>query len=371
MKLHYTTEERAKASEDVASEMVEHLKRLTGHMKELETSVDQNGLMCLQPGALQKRAGLAKISTKLAQAELDTLNLISQAEGCEEVLGTELPFPEVEESKRQVCFSLDRKSRRRSERSSSGAITPFRKDAGEPGCNMSLIDRDIALTKLKKWTAWKWRWAAAAARADNLSKQLQNQQESRDFRESEGATCIVQREGPSARGQKMGLVKKLESSQFVDMRLLDGDKVGAFILKHKLVPLMMSAWRAFARMSGLERKASSRNEYLNKIISALPWWIRRVGERRVMERFFFHWQLLTLKATRERSNQNYRRKIVPYVSPVFQTKGRGHDEDQSQAQTHMPPQPQVPVPNPNSRALIPALVKDVEVSAAGCHHAKK
>ncbi|CAM6095499.1 unnamed protein product [Calypogeia fissa] len=358
MKLHCTTEERAKASEDVASEMAEHLKRLTGHMKELETSVDQNGLICLPPG-LQRKAGLAKISTKLAQAELDTLNLLSQAESCDDDQGSQVPFPEVEENRRQVCFSVDRKNRRRSERSSS-AVTPFIKDGGDP-CNMSVIDRDIALTKLKNWTAWKWRWAASAARADSLLKQLQNQQitqESKFYRESEGS--IVQRGGGNPlRGQSMGLVKKLEASQFNTLNVIDGGKVGAFVLKHKLVPLMMSAWRAFARMSGLERRATSRNESLNKIISALPWWIRRVGERRLMERFFFHWQLLTLKATREKSNTNHRRKIIPFVSPVLHTRGRDREGDLSQAQ-----QPQGFHQTHISRAPIPVPVRDAEVQTA-------
>jgi hypothetical protein len=64
----------------------------------------------------------------------------------------------------------------------------------------------------------------------------------------------------------------------------------------KMVRLIFSAWRAFARTSVLEKRAISRSASLNKMMEALPWWIRRVGERRLLERNFFHWQLLTLRS---------------------------------------------------------------------------
>ena len=75
------------------------------------------------------------------------------------------------------------------------------------------------------------------------------------------------------------------------------------VAEHKLVPLILSAWRAFTRTSALERKAISRSALLDKMLDALPWWIRRVSDRRQLERSFFQWQVLTLSAHRQSNSQ--------------------------------------------------------------------
>lgn len=96
-------------------------------------------------------------------------------------------------------------------------------------------------------------------------------------------------------------------------------ELNLILTQHKLVPLILSAWRAFTKTCILEKKAISRSASLDKMMEALPWWIRRVGERRQLERNFFHWQLLTLRKRRklktpESSSQNNKQLIK--ASPV-------------------------------------------------------
>lgn len=92
------------------------------------------------------------------------------------------------------------------------------------------------------------------------------------------------------------LIQRLKSGNLTSCM----EKELTFMLtEHKLVPLILSAWRAFARTCVLEKKAISRSASLDKMMEALPWWIRRVGERRHLERNFFHWQLLTLRANQQ------------------------------------------------------------------------
>lgn len=77
------------------------------------------------------------------------------------------------------------------------------------------------------------------------------------------------------------------------------NELNMMVAEHKLVPLILSAWRAFTRTSALERKAISRSALLDKMLEALPWWIRRVIDRRRLERSFFQWQVLTLSADQQ------------------------------------------------------------------------
>jgi hypothetical protein len=91
------------------------------------------------------------------------------------------------------------------------------------------------------------------------------------------------------------------------------------VAEHKLVPLVLSAWRVFTRTSILERKAISRSALLDKMLEALPWWIRKVRDRRQLERSFFQWLVLTLSAHRQPNSQQDMRtkprsKVV--VEPV-------------------------------------------------------
>ena len=84
-------------------------------------------------------------------------------------------------------------------------------------------------------------------------------------------------------------------------------ELNTMVAEHKLVPLILSAWRAFTRTSTLERKAISRSALLDKMLEALPWWIRRISGRRQLERSFFQWQLLILSTDRQSNSQQDRR----------------------------------------------------------------
>lgn len=87
------------------------------------------------------------------------------------------------------------------------------------------------------------------------------------------------------------------------------NSTGAVAADPKLMPLILSAWRAFTRTSVLQRKALSRNASLNKMLDALPWWIRRARDRRQLERTFFQWLVFTLSAKRHPNSQP-RSKVV-------------------------------------------------------------
>jgi hypothetical protein len=76
------------------------------------------------------------------------------------------------------------------------------------------------------------------------------------------------------------------------------NELSTMVAEHKLVPLILSAWRAFTRTSTLERKAISRSALLDKMLEALPLWVRRVSDRRQLHRSFFEWQVLTVSADR-------------------------------------------------------------------------
>ena len=85
------------------------------------------------------------------------------------------------------------------------------------------------------------------------------------------------------------------------------DNLDTMVAEHKLVPLVLSAWRAFTRTSILERKAISRSALLDKMLEALPWWIRKVRDRRQLERSFFQWLVLqTQSPTKTASTEHSR-----------------------------------------------------------------
>jgi len=87
----------------------------------------------------------------------------------------------------------------------------------------------------------------------------------------------------------------------------------------KLVSLILFAWRAFTRTSVLQRRALSRNASLGKMLDALPWWIRRARDRRLLERTFFQWLVVTLSAKRHPyfSRSNVMEEQTEDLRPLF------------------------------------------------------
>ena len=72
------------------------------------------------------------------------------------------------------------------------------------------------------------------------------------------------------------------------------NELSTMVAEYELVPLILSAWRAFTRTSTLERKAISRSALLDKMLEALPLWVRRISDRRQLQRSFFQWQVLAV-----------------------------------------------------------------------------
>ncbi|EFJ26378.1 hypothetical protein SELMODRAFT_441807, partial [Selaginella moellendorffii] len=139
----------------------------------------------------------------------------------------------------------------------------------------SSVKRDLG--KLKKWVAWKWRWAAEALKSDIMAKKLEDTESERpngSHKSSSSSTCS-------------GCKKKT-----CVCSTSEGDK------NQSVVPAVMTAWRAYARAVRLEKKAISMITSLEKMVSALPWWIRRVGQRRLLERCFFRWEMHALRKNR-------------------------------------------------------------------------
>lgn len=156
MKLHYTAEDRAKASEEVALEMVKHLKRLTDHMRELESTVSTTNTPDLQPHGTKLRTEAMRPGSKVgvngvkgATPEPEHVN----AESSE--LDDYEMCPENKHAQKRVFFSPMLEQR------------AFKPRLGDH--NFEQL-RDVE--ELKKWTTWKWRWAASSARC--LSCHLQN-----------------------------------------------------------------------------------------------------------------------------------------------------------------------------------------------------
>ncbi|KAG6553590.1 hypothetical protein Mapa_004504 [Marchantia paleacea] len=316
--------------------MVEYLKRLTGHMKELETSMDKTALG-FPVGIFQKKAvaaSLAKLSNKLAHAEAASLDILTNADSLNASLRPGPP-PGKEESRRQVCFSFPSESK---ECWSDGERIL---DHFENGSSIDAIDRDIAFTTFQKWITWKWRWAASATKAEHLKNQLL----------LKPVPTVAKSLRSNGSQQEKGF--ELDISRLDDLVLADNKKLGDIILKHKLVPLIMMAWRAFSRLSNLERITGARNESLKKIISALPWWIRRVGERRALDRCFFHWQLLALRANRAKIQQQQQTREVLSSRPTLQSK---IESNQVPAVV-----PIAPLPSP-----VRTIYRDAEAQTAEC-----
>ncbi|BBN00045.1 hypothetical protein MPTK1_1g25940 [Marchantia polymorpha subsp. ruderalis] len=292
-KLQSTAEKRARVSENVAGEMVEHLKRLTCHMKEIETSMDKTALG-FPVGVFKKKAvaaSLAKLSNKLAHAEAASLDILTHADSLNAPLKPGIQ-PGKEECGRQVSCGVPGESK---ESWSDGEHLPNQLEKGS-----SVKARGMAFTTFQKWVTWKWRWAASATKAERLKNQL--------MLKSVPTEAKIQIDESQQKGSE------LYNSG------VDNKNLGDVFLKHKLVPLIMMAWRAFSKLSNLERVTDARNESLKKIISALPWWIRRVGERRALERCFFHWQLLALRANRAAIQEQQQTQTIVSSGPILQSK---------------------------------------------------
>ncbi|KAL3695823.1 hypothetical protein R1sor_009899 [Riccia sorocarpa] len=291
VKLANSTQERVKPSDEIAEQMVEQLKRLAAHVKDLETSMDKTALR-YPLDIFQKKAvaaSIAKLSNKLAVADATSMDSFSRVDSFGEPEKSE-SFPDREEKQRQVSFALP------DENSKSD-------HSAQTGSSITNTDRGTAFTMLKKWITWKWRWAASAAKAENLLLQLK---------------------------------ARSVNTEATELASDEGDDL---TVTRRILPVMMMAWRVFTRLSNLEKSANARNESLKKITLALPWWIRRVGERRALERFFFNWLILSLRANRVKvqQKQQTQKKQVSLSRPAPpSTKPAIHQSSQAASTAALP-----------------------------------
>lgn len=327
-RLNAAAETHAKASEDVAAEMIEHLKTLTEHMKELESTVDKGGhhplgqirnsldggfyagtkadscdkqrriaqtasacqqFMSSEKGLKLEAPGVRRRGRKAAKQQPKLL-VVSNAETVDKEQFRSTPNSPTTSSCDTVPPDAQFCSYNKGRMSaySGGAYQQEQDSEDDPpltttGKQMILFSDDHSLStlptreaehrararkergqvpqkmvRLKSWIAWKWRWAVAEAKARRLSRQI---------------TDFEQRLGTVFHGRN-------------------------FIARHKLVPLVLSAWRSYTNMKRLRRKARRSQQSLDGLMAALPWWIRRVGERRRLEKIFSFWQRQALRSGR-------------------------------------------------------------------------
>lgn len=120
-KLHCTTDERLDGSAEAASEMVKHLKKLTQHVRELESTISARDA--------QPSSSYSDGSTIRNRRE----NTSVSKRGCRGAT------PEFD----QVYYTSPR-----------GSVSGFLDNYP-----LSTIGSEHA-----QWIAWKWRWAASSAR---------------------------------------------------------------------------------------------------------------------------------------------------------------------------------------------------------------
>lgn len=127
-KLHCTADDRLEDSAEVASEMVKHLKKLTQHVRELESTINARDA--------QPSSSHADGSTVPNRIE----NTSGSERGCRKA--DRRATPEFD----QVYCTLPQ-----------GSISGFLDNYPmSPTCT---IDNEHA-----QWITWKWRWAASSAR---------------------------------------------------------------------------------------------------------------------------------------------------------------------------------------------------------------
>lgn len=152
-KLHCTAEDRAKASEEVALEMVKHLKRLTDHMRELESTVNSAEQHLSTNSNYRVGSSNAK-ANKSTTTECN--NYYSYAS--EENLSGGLLL----DNNNQTCVA-DQQNIRGGQRhvyfSSLHDVRTTNIAHHEASSAQIMV-----IDKLKRWITWKWRWAASSAR---------------------------------------------------------------------------------------------------------------------------------------------------------------------------------------------------------------
>lgn len=153
MKLHCTAEDRAKASEEVALEMVKHLKRLTDHMRELESTVNS------AEHHLSTNSNY-HVGSSNAKANKSTTTECNNYYSC---ASEENPSGGLLlDNNNQTCVANHQNIR--------GGQRHVYFSSLHDVCTTDIAHHEsssaqtMVIDKLKRWITWKWRWAASATR---------------------------------------------------------------------------------------------------------------------------------------------------------------------------------------------------------------
>ncbi|XP_024396300.1 uncharacterized protein [Physcomitrium patens] len=345
VKLHFTSNDGAKASEEVLSEMIKHLKKLTDHVRELETTV----YAADHAEPFSPHADGSSIRPKLVNS-IGSKNWCAEAGKCgtSELDQVYCSFPQdtvlgLLHSIYQLCPACtivnahDRSHVSFSTDSDHVLLNPSnRVHHSHP--------QHICQDKINSWI-WKWRWAASIARKLHSFDQKLSEESRREHKVQE-------------------LIERLRTA---NLTTCVENELSTMVADHKLVPLILSAWRAFARTSVLERKAISRGALLDKMLKALPCWIRRVSKRRQLERSFFRWQVVTLSSDQQpRSQQetrnNSKNKIVEELHP-------GHEDSKAPSKLlSSPTNRQRLLSESSDKTVVTVQRRPVKTPAAVAHH---
>lgn len=135
----------------------------------------------------------------------------------------------------------------------------------------------------KRWITWKWKWALAATKAKELLNQVQGWEMLKAYLFREGKRSQVKN---SKQRYGYGLPYYCQDT----------------FQEQNIQQLIMSAWNVFIR----KITSDSNNTYVarlafDKLMASLPWWLRRIAERRKLERYFHLWRKVTLKSMKEKS----------------------------------------------------------------------
>ena len=155
-KLQCTTDDRAKASEEVASEMVKHLKKLTDHVRELETTVNATDAQQSSSHAdgssarhrIENSAGSRHGCTEADRPGTPEFDQVYYTFSHDPALGLLNNYPMC-----PTCKTGNAQDQRH---------VSFSSVSDHNLLNHSRQHRYQG--KIEKWITWKWRWAASTAR---------------------------------------------------------------------------------------------------------------------------------------------------------------------------------------------------------------
>ncbi|EFJ07503.1 hypothetical protein SELMODRAFT_429745 [Selaginella moellendorffii] len=284
-----SSESQSRTSEAIAAGILEHLRILTNHMIKLEASF---GRHTRGPGLY---SSLHKIDVNLELALKSFRRSSGKAGGIGGKLQQlpeiqEWPQPRDEDSSARSHCVLNQTVQ------TDGELSKFLEWLDKPEKYLCVRDAKtqtsgVGSSQLQlcsrsgveeeaRWLAWKWRWLSTALKAKLLSKQLRYSRTTGKVQAHGGKSCLK-----NGQGSILGTMER-------ELRVVMGESI---------VRMFLQLWRTYRRSSKAERKALSKDLPLDKVVAVFPWWIRRVGEKRRLERSFCQWYYLASCSVKRQS----------------------------------------------------------------------